>query len=294
VSVISMTGFGRGEVRRRGVKIAVELSSVNRRRFDCHLVLPQELATLEAKLHALIQAGVRRGDVKGVVQVTGADGARSGGLQIDLPRATAQVKALRRAARHLGLADDLSAGLLLKLPGVLRPAAPADDPLDLWPPLRTATLRALAGLQAMRAREGAALARDLARRFGRLRALLERLAHRAAAVPAASRLRLARRLKQAGLGGEIDPAVLARELAIHADRSDVSEELTRLSSHLGQAERLMAGKAPAGRALDFLCQEIMREINTIAAKSGDAAITRLAVAFKTQLEAAREQIQNVE
>lgn len=291
-----MTGFGRGEARGRGVKITVEISSVNRKQFDCHVTLPRELAALEANLHALIQAGIHRGQVKGLVQVAASDGAanQDGGIHVDATRAAAQLAALRRAARRLSLPDDLTASMLLQLPEVVRFAAHPDDPMALWSLVKTAASQALGNLHTMRRREGRALGRDLARRFRALRRLHTRLARRAAKVPAAYRANLARRIARAGVGEELDPAVLARELALFADRSDVSEELTRLSSHLNQAGRLSNGTEPAGRPLDFLCQEFLREINTVGSKSNDAQLTRLVVDFKAQLEAAREQIQNVE
>jgi uncharacterized protein (TIGR00255 family) len=295
MSVVSMTGFGRGEAHGRGVKVTVEIGSVNRRQFDCHVSLPRELSALEANLHALIQTAIRRGQVKGLVQVASYGGAaEDGGLSIDIGKAAAQLAALRRAARKLKLPDDFKSSLLLQLPDVARCASQPGDPLALWPLVRQAARQALANLQAMRLREGRALARDLARRFRVLRRLWARLSRRARVTPRLYRETLARRLRRAGVAGDADPAALTRELALFADRSDVSEELTRLGSHLDQAERLMADAAPGGRPLDFLCQELLREINTVGSKSSDTPIARLVMEFKAQLEAAREQIQNVE
>ena len=295
MSLSSMTGFGRGEAAGHGVKVTIELSSVNRRQFECHLSLPRDFAALEAGLHRLVQGGIRRGQVKGVLQAAAAPGAaRAGGLHLDLARARAQVEALRRAGKKLGLQDDLSISLLLTLPDVASFDVRPEDPQALWPVVRQAAEQALDNLRRMRAREGAALARDLTRRSKRLRALYARAAKRAAAAPAAYRDALARRLTR--LGGDIpaDPALLARELVVFADRSDVSEELTRLASHLDQMDRLLGSAEPVGRELDFLCQELLREINTVGSKANDAQLAALVVTFKSQLEALREQVQNIE
>ena len=295
MSLTSMTGFGRGEAIGHGIKVTVELSSINRRQFECHLALPRHLGALEANLYTLVQNGVRRGQVKGAVQISMAPGsAAAGGLHVDLARAEAQIAALRRAGKRLGLRDDLGITHLLALPEAVTFDEQPDDPLKLWPLVQRAAATALDALQRMRAREGGALTRDLRHRFKALRVLRARAARRAAHAPADYRDALARRLARLGEGVAVDSALLARELVVFADRTDVSEELTRLESHLDQAETLIAGDAAAGRALDFLCQELLREINTVGAKANDAPLAALVVAFKSQLEAVREQIQNVE
>ena len=295
MSLASMTGFGRGEAVGHGIKVTVEFSSINRRQFECHLSLPRHLGALEANLYTLVQNGVRRGQVKGAVQISMAPGsAAAGGLHVDLARAEAQIAALRRAGKRLGLRDDLGITHLLALPEAVTFDEQPDDPLKLWPLVQRAAATALDALQRMRAREGGALARDLRRRFKALRFLRARAARRAAHAPADYRDALARRLARLGEGVAVDSALLARELVVFADRTDVSEELTRLESHLDQADRLLAGDEAAGRALDFLCQELLREINTVGAKANDAPLAALVVAFKSQLEAVREQIQNVE
>lgn len=296
MSLASMTGFGRGEAAAHGIRVTVEFSSVNRKQFECQISLPRQLGALESKLYTLVQNGVRRGQVKGSVQLSMAPGAAAaGGMRIDLARAEAQLAALRRAGRKLGLQDDLGITHLLALPDVVSFDVLPEDPLKLWPLVQQAAEQALEAMQRMRAREGQALARDLRRRFKALRTLRNRAARRAPRIPADYRDALARRLARLDSGVEVDPAILARELAVFADRVDVSEELTRLESHLDQADALIGGHGEgAGRALDFLCQELLREINTVGSKANDAQLASLVVTFKSQLEAAREQIQNVE
>jgi uncharacterized protein (TIGR00255 family) len=276
----------------RGVRVTVELGTVNRKQFDCHLTLPRSLASLEAKLHSLIHAAVARGHIKGSVEVAGEGAA--GGVSIDEERARHFVTVLRRLARRLELQDDLAASDLLQLPDLIRTQAHPADPLELWALIEQATVQALANLNGMRRREGRALERDIRRRLTALRRLSHSIQTRAPHVPKACRQALAARLAELSSPHAPDPAMLARELALFADRCDVSEELTRLASHFEQANGFLAGAEPCGRSMDFLCQEMFREINTTGSKANDAAITRLVVRFKTGLEAVREQVQNVE
>jgi uncharacterized protein (TIGR00255 family) len=292
MSVVSMTGFGRGEARGRGLKVVVELGAVNRRQFDCHVTLPRDLAAIEARIHALVHAAVRRGHVKGSLEAVRVG---RGAVAVDLALARARLGALRRAARRLGLADDLTVATLLDWPDVVRGAGDATlCPDAVWPLAERATRAAIRGLTAMRRREGRALAGDLVSRLARLRRIAAAIGRRAPGVIVDARAALERRIAAANGGLKLDDSTLAREVAAFADRSDIREELTRLDSHFAQARALFAGAESCGRSLDFLCQEIFREINTIGSKAGDAAISRHVVAFKAELEAVREQAQNVE
>jgi len=295
MAIVSMTGFGRGEAQAGGIKAVVELGTVNRKQFDCNVSMPRELGGLESKLHALIHSKIARGYVKGSVTLAAA--ADSGASLIDVEKARAQIHALRSAATALGLGDDLRASTLLRLPEMMRGAALVNDPAEQWVLIEQAAQDALDQLVGMRQREGVALEGDLRERFEALRLISEAIAPLAAAVPRHYQGQLEKRLAEllgAGKEGVVDPALLAREVAVFADRCDVSEELTRLASHFAQvAKTLDEGKA-CGRTLDFLCQELFREINTTGSKANDADITRLVIAFKAGLEAAREQVQNIE
>ena len=295
MSVVSLTGFGRGEAGAHGVKVAVELSTVNRKQFDCNFSMPRELASLEAKLHALVHAQVARGYVKGLVSVTAAGAGAGGCGVIDVGQVEVQISALRAAAAKLGLADDLTASSLLRLPDVLRPKGLPDDPAEVWPLVEQAAREALRSLSEMRRREGAALEKDLRKRFAALDKLGRKIARLAPAVPKAYKAILEKRLSElTGQGGAVDPALVAREVAVFADRCDVSEELTRLASHFEQVEKVLGAGDACGRPLDFLCQELFREINTTGSKANQAEISRLVIDFKAGLEAVREQVQNVE
>jgi len=296
MAMVSMTGFGRGEAGAGGVKVVVELSTVNRKQFDCNFSMPRELASLDSKLQALVHTRVSRGYVKGLVAVTAAGAAEADGAGgLDIERAAKQVAALRAAAAKLGLADDLTASALLRLPDVLRPNVLPDDPLELWPLIERAALAALESLQLMRRREGLALEQDFRARFAALESLGREIAALAPAVPASYKAVLEKRLAELlGPGCVVDPALVAREVAVFADRCDVSEELTRLASHFGQVAKVLDEGGACGRTLDFLCQELFREINTTGSKANQAEISRRVIDFKAGLEAVREQVQNVE
>jgi len=294
MAIVSMTGFGRGEASANGLKTVVEIGTVNRKQFDCNISLPRELGSLESKLYALVHAQVTRGYVKGLIAVSSATEAGAAAL-IDVRSAETQVAALRAAAAKLGLADDLTASVLLRLPDVLRSKALPDDPLDVWPLIERAVRAALENLADMRRREGAALEKDLRKRFAALEKIGGKIAKLAPAVPKAYKAVLQKRLVElTEPAGAVDPAIVAREVAVFADRCDVSEELTRLASHFDQVEKALASGEACGRTLDFLCQELFREINTTGSKANDAEISRLVIEFKAGLEAVREQVQNVE
>ena len=292
MSTVSMTGFGRGEASDGRVTAVAELSTVNRKQFDCHLSLSKELAALESRIETLLHQFIRRGQIKGTVTIAFAKA--TGGLTVNLDLAKAQVAAIREAAEKLGLRDNLSARDLFQLPDVLIFNAPEADSEALWPVVSKAVEAAAKQLVVMRVREGKALAKDVAARFAHLRKLRADLVKRARLSPADYRDKLAERLKKLAGGVPADPELLARELVSFADRTDVTEELTRLGSHLDQAVRIMKGDEPAGRQLDFLCQEILREINTTGSKCSDAEIAKTVVEFKSVLETIREQVQNFE
>ena len=292
MSTVSMTGFGRGEASDGRITAVAELSTVNRKQFDCHLSLPKELSVLESRIETLLHQFIRRGQIKGTVTVAFAKS--TGGLTVNLDLAKAQVAAIREAAEKLGLRDDLSARDLFQLPDVVVFNAPEADSEVLWPVVSKAVEAAARQLVAMRVREGKTLAKDVSARLAHLRKLRAELVKRAKLSPIEYRDKLAERLKKLAGGVQADPEILAKELVLFADRTDVTEELTRLGSHLEQASRIMKGDEPCGRQLDFLCQELLREINTTGSKCSDAEIARTVVEFKSILETIREQVQNFE
>ena len=290
-----MTGRGVGAAAGRLARVEVELSSVNRKQLDVDVGLPRFLAAYESRVLETVQGRLSRGRVTGEIRVTWAEAAQAAGAKVDLGLARATVGALRAAAKKLGLPDDLQASDLLSLPGLVALEHGKRDLDALWPTVRQALEAALAKLQAMRKKEGAALGRDLRARLGILRKLASEIAVRAPAVVAAYRANLLKRIAAALPGSDLaaDERLL-KEVAFFADKADVAEELVRLDSHLRQADDLLKRGGVVGRALDFLVQEMGREINTIGSKANDAEIARRVVAAKAELERFREQVQNVE
>ena len=290
----SMTGYGRGSASVRGIKADVELNSVNRKQFDARLSLPRGAAALESRILEAIHQQVSRGQVTGEVVIHFTSAARARGVVVDADLAGAYLRALRRAAVRLRLRDDLNASQMLALPEVVRYHHPQEDASVVWPAVAAALRIALGALLRMRTVEGAALARDMTSRFSRLACAVRRIRRHAPGVTARYRAALLQRLAGAGLRVGDGDQQLLKELALFAERSDIAEELTRLESHLTQARKALGQVAPVGRTLDFIVQEMFREITTIGSKANAIAISREAIAFKAELERIREQVQNVE
>lgn len=290
-----MTGRGAAAAAGRLARVEVELSSVNRKQLDVDVGLPRFLAAYESRVLETVQGRLSRGRITGEIRVTWAEAAQAAGAKVDLGLARAAVGALRAAARKLDLPDDLKASDLLSLPGLVVLEHGERDLEALWPTVRQALEAALAKLQAMRKKEGAALGRDLRARLGTLRKLVGEIAARAPGVVETYRANLLKRIAAALPGSDLaaDERLL-REVALFADKADVAEELVRLDSHFRQADDLLKRGGVVGRALDFLVQEMGREINTIGSKANDAEIARRVVAAKAELERFREQVQNVE
>ncbi|HSR87364.1 MAG TPA: YicC/YloC family endoribonuclease [Pontiella sp.] len=289
----SMTGFGEGTASAAGIRVVVEISSVNRKQLDIHVSLPRNLVTLDAQVQQLIRGEFTRGRVSGIVRVDAAMGF-AGSVQVDQKLAEQYVEGIRRTARKLKLADDLGAESIARLPGIVTVDQDNLDADHVSAVLEKAMTKALHGLAKMRAAEGKVLAADLRDRLGLLETAASAIGKLAPGVVSDYRDKLFLRLKEAGLNDLAGDERIVKEIALFADRCDISEELVRLKSHLAQARGLLRSSEPAGRTLDFLCQEMFREINTVGSKANEVEITRHVVAFKTELERIREQVQNIE
>jgi uncharacterized protein (TIGR00255 family) len=289
-----MTGYGRGSASGHGLHVEVEVSSVNRKQLDVLLNLPGPLRLLESRLHDEIAKSLSRGRVIVEVAVRGSERLKREAIRVNEDLANAYITALRRTARKLKLNDDLNLSQLIGLPGVLH-YEPLDDDIEIvWPVMHKALADALVGLLQMRTREGLALQRDLERRVKLLEGIVVKIRKRAPDTARRHRDALEGRLRQAGLDASMEDERIVKEIVLFADKSDVTEEITRLESHFRQARELLASKDPSGRALDFLSQEMNREINTVGSKANDPVIGALVVSFKAELERLREQVQNVE
>ena len=291
----SMTGYGRGTAEWNGIRFTVELASVNRRQLDIQIRLARELQMLEPQVCKVIGQAIHRGRITGEIALDYPANA-PGRVRVELDRSLARetIRELRETGRELGLADNLSLASLCGVPQLLRFRESRFEAEAALPALLTALREALDNLGAMRTREGAALERALAKETRTLAATLKRIARRAPSAARAQRTALLKRIAQARLPLQNPGDLLAREVVQFADRSDITEELERLGSHLGQLRTLFSATGAVGREMDFLCQELNREINTIGSKSGDTRIIREVVAFKAGLERFREQVQNIE
>jgi uncharacterized protein (TIGR00255 family) len=291
----SMTGYGRGGCAQDGFKITVELSAVNRRQSEISLNLPRELELLEAPIRDAINAKIARGRVMARVSVHAGAGKVSARMHINLPLARAYAAELNRLARQLKLAGEVTLDQLIRAPGVLQTDEELVEAETIWPIVEKALKAALAALVKMREREGAHLAQDLAARIALMRKAVGKIQKQAPLTAENYRQQLIERIRSAGLESLApDDERLVKEIVLFADRSDISEELTRLQSHFQQFEDCQKSKEPVGRTLDFLAQEMNREVNTIGSKANDAVISREVVTLKAELEKFREQAQNVE
>jgi uncharacterized protein (TIGR00255 family) len=291
----SMTGYGRGECAREGFKVTVELSSVNRKQGEISVVLPRELEVLEAQIRDVINRSISRGRLTARVSLHAADGRTSARVRVNEALAKAYVRELNRVAKAFKLAGPVTLDMLARVPGVFETEDEMAEAEDFWPAVEKALQAALGMLLKMREREGAHLAKDLGARIGTMRKTTAQVQKRAPEVQARYREQLVQRVKAAGLqtpGVEDDR--LLKEIVYFADRSDISEELTRLQSHFQQFDDCLKSVEPIGRTLDFLAQEMNREVNTLGSKANDGGISRAVVTLKTELEKFREQAQNVE
>ena len=291
----SMTGYGRGECTSRGAHITVELNTVNRKQVEVALGLPSELGFIESDLRDMVLASVSRGRVNGKVVLQYSGASRAVSVAFNEGQARVYRRELGRLAKLLKMPDDFSLETLLRLPGVLETSEPTLDAEVFRTPVKRALGRALEELQAMREKEGVNLGRDLAKRLVGLRRTTKRVAKRAPVVLKQHRVRLIERLKNAEVETlKVDDERLLQEMLYYTDRMDITEELTRLDSHFDQVEECLRTNQPVGRRLDFLAQEIFREINTVGSKANDAVISKEVVTLKTELEKIREQVQNIE
>jgi uncharacterized protein (TIGR00255 family) len=288
----SMTGYGRATSAIAGYTLTVQVSSVNRKTLDLAIKLPGEWDALEAALGERVRKIAHRGRVSVVVELTGARGGN--GVTWDEAEIGAALDRLAALAAARGVAFAPTPELLWSVANSLRRMAelPAAD--EAAPVVADTLEEALRGFAAMRAQEGEALLVDLLTRLNTLRAQMEVVAARAPQVAAGYRDVLRTRLRQAGLELDLDDERVLKEIALFADRCDVTEELTRLRSHFEQFGTLLKSAGEIGRKAEFILQEIGREVNTIGSKANDLAISRAVIELKNELERVREQIANVE
>ena len=292
-SICSMTGYGRGQAALGQGVLSVELRAVNSRFLDLRVRLPREFSGLESQVRAMASRFFVRGQVDLGVRQAGAAGGR-GEVAIDLEAARQYVEAADQLRDRFGLQGTLPVSTLLELPGVAQQQEAALEQSAVAEALAEAVEQACREAAAMREREGSALASELRQRLQGFEPAVTEIETRADEVKRAVRERLEKRLAALGPEIEIDPARLAQEVVLYADRMDTTEEIVRLRSHLAQFRETLDTGGPVGRKLEFLLQEIGREVNTIGSKAADAPISRHVVELKTELEKLREQVLNLE
>ena len=292
--MLSMTGFGRGEaVFGNDCRLTAEVSSVNRKQLEIRLIAPAELSGEEPVVRKIVGQYFNRGAVQ--LRLTVRRGVTDGGsFAIDEAMLDELIDGALDARRRAGLSEAVAVETLMTVPGVvIAQETDMDDP-EFAAALEKAVTDACTACRRMRETEGASLQQDLRRRGEVLRDLLARLEPECAKLPEIAKKRLLGKLADAAIPAKPDDEMLIRELLFYADKSDVAEEITRLKSHFSQLDGFLAAEQPAGRSLDFLAQEFFREITTLGNKAASPAVSPLVVAFKSELEKMREQIQNVE
>jgi uncharacterized protein (TIGR00255 family) len=286
----SMTGFGRGAAQLGSHAITVQVNSVNRRGLDLTVSLPDAWETLEGAIAEAVRKVVARGKVHVVVEVDG------GALESEWDEAAVgeTLDRLKQLAKSRGVPFNPTAELLWEIASAQSGEGQLGEAEEAWPAVEQALSAALRGLGAMRAREGEALLVDFLGRIEKLHGHVEAVAVRAPQVPANYREQLLQRLRGAGLELDLRDDRVLKEVALFADRVDVTEEITRLRSHFSQLKELLRSEGEVGRKAEFILQEIGREIHTIGSKANDLPISQRVIECKNELERVREQMANVE
>jgi uncharacterized protein (TIGR00255 family) len=288
-----MTGYGRGETDFNGVKLTAELNSVNRKQSDIVVNLPRDLAGLEPRVRQAVNENISRGRTNVVINCHNGSGITPK-LALDTELARSYHEAMRALQKELDAPGEISIATILQAPGVMRIPEQTLDSDDVWPAVERALNGALGELIKMREREGKHLAKDLIHRLKAMRKRLKEIRALHPDVVKKYRAALLDRIQKADVPIDGNDERLLKEISFFADRSDISEELTRLESHLAQFAHHLRRSEPVGRTLEFITQEMFRELNTLGAKANDALISQHVVACKGELERIREQIQNLE
>lgn len=289
----SMTGFGRGEVCTDNLKAVIEMKSVNHRYCEIVLRMPRSMNVLEDRIRRVIQEKIARGRVDVFVNIE-LRGENKPLVKVDEDLAGDYVRAANDIRARLMLDGNVTVNDLLHLPGVVSLEEQENDVEQWWPVVQGALVKAMEGQLEMRRREGRRLQSDIRKRSGQIAVMVKSIENRSPVVVEEYRERLSQRINELVEPGLLDQGRLDTEVVIIAERAGITEEIVRLNSHLAQLDACMESDVPVGRKLDFLMQEMNREVNTIASKSADLVINRTVVEIKSELEKIREQVQNVE
>lgn len=290
----SMTGYGRAEIEALGKRISLEVKSVNHRHMDLNLKHPRKYLKHEEKIRKLIAEYINRGYVEVFVKIKNIEEDKLT-VKVDKNLALTYYESLNELAGLLKIENDLSLEKLLGLPEILQVEEEEEDIDAIWPYYEDVLRQALDQNVAMRIQEGSHLQGDLQERIDLLKEIKEKIAQRSPEVVLEYRERLRIRIEELLENKDlINQEKLENELAFFADRASITEEIVRLDSHFKQFTSLLVSAETVGRKLDFLIQEINREINTIGSKANDSFISAFVVEMKAELEKVREQVQNIE
>lgn len=289
----SMTGFGRGENLQEGKEFTVEVKTVNHRYSDISIRMPRQIGFLEDRVRQLVAKAISRGKADVYISYSNhSDDAKQ--VTLDEALAKTYISAVESLRDKYSLKDDISVSLISRYPDVLQVEQTKEDEDLLWSLMKVAVEKALEALVEMRQIEGEGLKKVLLERADCIADLVEGIAKRAPDVPKEYKLKLEARIKDLLDQQVIDESRLGMEVAIFADKCSIDEELVRMKSHIKQLREALDLEEPVGRKLDFLVQEMNREINTIGSKANDLSITKEVVEVKSEIEKIREQIQNIE
>ncbi len=295
MSLLSMTGYGDARHERADHALSAEVRTINSRHFKLNLRTTDGYGALEARIEAVVREYIRRGTINVNLRIRHISPADDFRVNADVLHN--YLDQLQKVAAKRGLPEELRLEPLAQLPGVIEELSnEARDAESIWPLLEPTLREALEKLGAMRSAEGQALAADLANQCAVVESSMNKIATRSPVIAEVYRKRLKDRVDEAlaQFKAAIEPVDLIREVCLFADRSDISEEIVRLRSHLQQFAAALGAPESAGRKLEFICQEMGRETNTIGSKANDAEISQEVVEIKTALERIREQLQNVE
>lgn len=290
-----MTGYGHAEAILDGQKYTVEIKSLNHRFLEISLRLPASLSALEMEIKKKIGEPLLRGKIDVSIRRDVQSSAENGQyLALNLPLAQNYFNLLMQLKQSLNLQDEIRLEMIAGQKDVFKMAESPQDDTALWQGLATVLEEALAGMMEMRRREGEILSRDLSARLDLMAQLLSRIEAKAPQVVLEYQKRLTDRVRELTSGLVVDEGRLSQEVAVFAEKSDITEEIVRLRSHLGQFLEMLDSEEAIGRKVDFLIQEMNREVNTIGAKSSDADISKQVIEIKSELAKLREQVQNLE
>lgn len=289
----SMTGFGRSSCEENGRSFIVEIKTVNHRYADITVKLPRQLSYLEDNIRKYVLKQISRGKID--VYITQDKFSEEDvHVSVDEALASAYIKALQELKDKFCLKDDISISTITRFPDIINVSKAEEDSDKVWETLQKAIEMSLQNLLDMRSREGQKLAEDIIERKRYLKTIVEKIEERSPVVVSEYKVKLEERIKEISGGISIDETRLATEVALFADRSSIAEEIVRLYSHFEQLMHILDEGDSVGRKLDFLVQEMNREINTIGSKASDLQITKYVVEVKSEIEKIREQIQNIE